>query len=156
MLLKVAIVYINACYLRLNLGRKTRLISLYFPLILHYFMASKHGWEDFYVGDDVDFLDFSEEDEMPPSPDGNAEAGESELFCHCKMPETGEMIACTGSECPGNNWYHFQCVGIDEESVPNGDWFCLACSSSNNPRKSKLNVLFVCKLFFFFFFSCQS
>ena len=44
-------------------------------------MASKHGWEDFYVGDDVDFLDFSEEDEMPPSPDGNAEAGESELFC---------------------------------------------------------------------------
>ena len=36
------------------------------------------------------------------------------------------QIYIYGSECQ-NEWFHYQCVGLDTE--PAGDWFCSECRS---------------------------
>ena len=51
---------------------------------------------------------------------------EEGLFCICREPAYGTMIACDGPECQ-NEWFHYQCVGLDTE--PAGDWFCSECRS---------------------------
>ena len=34
------------------------------------------------------------------------------------------MIECSGVNCPGNNWYHLECIGMEEEDVPDDDYYC--------------------------------
>ena len=48
------------------------------------------------------------------------------VYCLCREPAYGPMIACDSPECP-NEWFHFQCVGLDVE--PTGEWFCNECNS---------------------------
>ena len=47
------------------------------------------------------------------------------VYCVCRQPESGRMIACDGHRCR-TEWFHFKCVGIKES--PSGDWFCGDCS----------------------------
>ena len=49
----------------------------------------------------------------------------SEACCVCKFAEDGEiMLLCDKCNQPA----HLQCAGVD--SVPEGDWFCPACTSA--------------------------
>lgn len=35
------------------------------------------------------------------------------------------MIECSGFRCPGNNWFHLECIDMDEDDVPEeADYFC--------------------------------
>ena len=86
-------------------------------------------WNDFYINKDFDSLDFDEEEEIPDTPD--LEVEDDELFCQCKMPETGEMIECAGTTCPGRNWFHFGCTGMTPDEVPDGDWLCKSVGRAN-------------------------
>lgn len=36
------------------------------------------------------------------------------------------MIGCDGKNCKFK-WYHYDCVGLDDQSIPDGDWFCTEC-----------------------------
>lgn len=38
------------------------------------------------------------------------------------------MIGCDGSDnCPGNNWFHPECVGLGGKKKPRGAWYCEEC-----------------------------
>lgn len=51
--------------------------------------------------------------------------GNEELYCTCRKPESGLMVACDGDECP-YEWYHLRC--LDLERVPGSkQWFCDLC-----------------------------
>ena len=44
-----------------------------------------------------------------------------EVYCFCRGPSLGRMVACEYEKCPFE-WFHFKCVGLSKE--PEGDWFC--------------------------------
>ena len=60
---------------------------------------------------------------------------EHEVFCTCKRQSFGPMIAC---EICGK-WFHFECVGIDEDNEPE-NWFCADCTKKNNNNNINNNV----------------
>ena len=60
---------------------------------------------------------------------------EHEVFCTCKRQSFGPMIAC---EICGK-WFHFECVGIDEDNEPE-NWFCAECTKKNNNNNINNNV----------------
>merc|ERR1719186_2159113 len=51
------------------------------------------------------------------------------LYCVCRKPESGDMIACDNLQCP-TEWFHFECVGISE--TPIDDWLCEDCNDNNS------------------------
>ena len=50
-------------------------------------------------------------------------------FCLCGAEDTDEMILCDDNDCQ-HRWFHYICVGITEDTVPRGDWFCLNCTGT--------------------------
>lgn len=62
----------------------------------------------------------------PHSQDDEETDDDDGVYCLCREPAYGPMIACDSPECP-NEWFHFQCVGLDVE--PTGEWFCNECNS---------------------------
>lgn len=47
------------------------------------------------------------------------------LYCTCRKPESGQMIACENPDCSSGRWFHYECVGIT--SPPRGKWWCTEC-----------------------------
>lgn len=47
-------------------------------------------------------------------------------YCPCGKPDEDFMIACDEQGCK-YEWFHFVCVGLDGESIPDGDWYCPEC-----------------------------
>jgi Inhibitor of growth proteins N-terminal histone-binding/PHD-finger len=50
---------------------------------------------------------------------------DNKMYCFCKRPFRGEMVACDNPECPAE-WYHYACVGL--RMPPKGKWLCPECS----------------------------
>ena len=46
------------------------------------------------------------------------------------------MIACDGKSCH-ISWYHLDCVGMTQSSVPRGKWLCPTCHA-NKHKKTKV------------------
>ena len=46
------------------------------------------------------------------------------LYCFCKKIAYGRMVGCDGESCR-TEWFHFDCVGINDE--PSENWFCPDC-----------------------------
>ena len=46
------------------------------------------------------------------------------------------MIACDGKSC-AVTWYHLECLGITQLSVPRGKWLCPTCHA-NKHKKTKV------------------
>ncbi len=60
---------------------------------------------------------------------GEENADENDkLYCICREPESGQMIACDSPDCSSGRWFHYECVGIT--SPPRGKWVCYPCFSS--------------------------
>lgn len=49
------------------------------------------------------------------------------VYCTCKKPSYGQMIACDGKSCDFE-WFHYECVGL--KSPPKGKWYCRKCQES--------------------------
>ena len=63
----------------------------------------------------------------PPTPESTTENETLKLFCVCRKPEYGDMIACDNPSCPTpDEWYHYKCVNI--KSTPR-KWYCLHCKN---------------------------
>ena len=45
-------------------------------------------------------------------------------LCVCKMDIGGPMIYCENRQCPRGEWFHYECVGLAEETVPEGKYYC--------------------------------
>lgn len=53
--------------------------------------------------------------------------GKSKAYklCLCKYDHAGEgMVYCENTNCPNGQWFHYECVGLQEEDIPDGDYFC--------------------------------
>ena len=52
-------------------------------------------------------------------------------LCCCQSTDTEEdwMIACENKDCV-YKWFHYSCVGLTPQSIPDGDWYCPDCRSS--------------------------
>lgn len=48
-----------------------------------------------------------------------------ELYCTCRKPESGKMVACDGDGCP-YEWYHLSCLGSNR-APENEEWLCDVC-----------------------------
>ena len=63
----------------------------------------------------------------------------NKTWCYCGRDESyDEMIAC---EYPGCEieWFHYSCMGLTEDLIPNGDWFCPDCQALGlNAKKRKM------------------
>ena len=60
-------------------------------------------------------------------------SSQEKLYCYCRCPEDGLMIACDNTECK-IEWFHQDCVELT--SIPTGDWYCPDCC--NLPQFLKL------------------
>ncbi|CAN3486107.1 hypothetical protein DICA0_F29910 [Diutina catenulata] len=69
------------------------------------------------------------------------------VYCFCKTPSQGNMIACDNeSSCPNGEWFHYKCVGLLNRvqalkyTTGNEKWYCSdACrqQAENKPAKPK-------------------
>ena len=51
--------------------------------------------------------------------------GSDVLYCICRKPEAGRMVACDNENCT-IQWFHFKCVGL--KRAPVGNWYCTYCA----------------------------
>ena len=59
------------------------------------------------------------------------EEGSKTLYCICRKPESGQMVACDNLNCNSpDEWYHFKCVRL--KRIPRGKWYCSHCTSSTS------------------------
>jgi hypothetical protein len=63
-----------------------------------------------------------------------------DLFCFCRKPEFGQMIACDSDECK-YMWFHFECVNVSKKGVPKGKWFCPACAHAKQKKTQNINSI---------------
>ena len=66
------------------------------------------------------------------------------LHCICKLDIGGTMIYCNNQDCDKGTWFHLECLGMEEDEVPEGEWFCCEdcriSSTSRRGRKKKKTV----------------
>lgn len=62
--------------------------------------------------------------------DGDVLEGDQQQYCTCERPSTDHMIACDGPQCP-HEWYHYDCVGLTEATIPKGKWYCSICTDNS-------------------------
>lgn len=46
-----------------------------------------------------------------------------EVYCFCRQPAFGKMVACDNPDCP-YEWFHYGCIGLTEDPDANEKWFC--------------------------------
>jgi hypothetical protein len=58
------------------------------------------------------------------------------LYCVCQKPNDGDkaMVACDNPTCKFQ-WFHFECIGLDEEEELIGEWFFPLCVSTYKNMK---------------------
>ena len=52
-------------------------------------------------------------------------------FCRKTDEEGYDFVECASGECK-IIWFHLGCVGLDEDSIPEGGWFCPRCTSQDH------------------------
>ena len=63
------------------------------------------------------------------------EEEDSGRWCFCREDKGGEMIACDGKAC-AYTWFHLECVGMSQSSVPCGKWLCPECHANRHKKKN--------------------
>ena len=72
-------------------------------------------------GDDVNQDNCTCTMELDQSDDSS---NSDQLWCFCREPESGQMIACDNDQCP-ITWFHTVCVNL--KRIPKGNWYCPEC-----------------------------
>ena len=49
--------------------------------------------------------------------------------CSCGRQDDDCMIGCDAEGCRFQ-WFHYECVDLDGEQIPDGEWFCKKCHPS--------------------------
>ena len=53
------------------------------------------------------------------------------VYCICKREAFRPMVACDALGCTGE-WFHYECVGLIEDTDPDSEWYCDALRSKFN------------------------
>jgi len=53
-------------------------------------------------------------------------------YCVCNQVSYGDMVGCDNDDCENGEWFHYACVGLQQE--PKGKWFC---SDACDPKRRK-------------------
>ncbi|XP_071500371.1 uncharacterized protein [Diadema antillarum] len=48
-------------------------------------------------------------------------------YCLCRSFKQEDMIGCDNPSCNRGAWFHYSCVSLTQNKVPEGDWFCSEC-----------------------------
>ncbi|KAJ6601440.1 hypothetical protein DFH09DRAFT_1127848 [Mycena vulgaris] len=72
-------------------------------------------------------------DNAPPDVGDNEGDGDDKPYCFCQRVSFGQMIACDDSNCQWE-WFHIACIGLT--TPPDGRWFCEACRTKRNAKRS--------------------
>ena len=69
------------------------------------------------------------------------EQASTERFCICHQPSYGNMIQCENPECNKGKWFHYACVGIDNEKaeILKKEWYCSEECKQNARRLKEKN-----------------
>lgn len=65
-----------------------------------------------------------------PAPSPPAE----DVYCLCRGPGLGKMVACDNPGCK-YEWFHYKCVNLTR--APEGKWFCPECSVVRLRKKKR-------------------
>ena len=57
----------------------------------------------------------------------------SDVYCYCRGPESGEMIACDNASCP-YVWFHFHCLKLQDPQRCKR-WYCPDCRKFLNIKR---------------------
>ncbi|WAR07742.1 YNG1-like protein [Mya arenaria] len=79
--------------------------------------------------------------------DGEEEVASQQCFCKQDGNEDDDepMIKCCNEKCPNEEWFHYECVGISEESVPDDTWYCSKdCKKASNIRHRPNTAMVEC------------
>ena len=58
--------------------------------------------------------------------------------CHKYLGNDEPMISCSAeSNCCGDEWYHLRCIGITDDNVHEGNWFCKSACKRSKLMKGK-------------------
>ena len=53
--------------------------------------------------------------------------GNQKLWCYCSRDDVYDnLIGCNNTECK-IQWFHLSCVNLNQDQVPDGDWYCFDC-----------------------------
>lgn len=90
----------------------------------------------------------NEEEEEERKPAEFDVAIDEEVYCICRQPSFGNMIACDNKECPNGEWFHYKCVGLLNRvealqySKGRKRWYCSQeCRESVNQRIQSKRLL---------------
>ncbi|KAJ7431740.1 hypothetical protein B0H11DRAFT_840446 [Mycena galericulata] len=72
-------------------------------------------------------------DNAPPDGEGGEADGDDKPYCFCQRVSFGQMIACDDTNCQVE-WFHIACIGLT--TPPDGRWFCDACRTKRNAKRS--------------------
>ena len=60
------------------------------------------------------------------------------LYCVCRQPSAGFMVACDNKHCP-IEWFHGSCVGVVSADVEGKTWFCPDCRRERERKRMAMN-----------------
>jgi len=78
-------------------------------------------------GNDED-SDSQQSPASPRTPELKESSRSEPLYCYCKTPSKGKMIACESEDCI-QQWFHFDCAGLDQAPPEKAKWFCAECAA---------------------------
>ena len=53
--------------------------------------------------------------------------GNQKVWCYCSRDDVYDnLIGCDNTECK-IQWFHLSCVNLNQDQVPDGDWYCFDC-----------------------------
>lgn len=64
----------------------------------------------------------------PRTPEPTESSRSEPLYCYCKTPSKGRMIACDNEDCI-QQWFHFECAGLEQAPPEKAKWFCAECAA---------------------------
>jgi hypothetical protein len=77
----------------------------------------------------------------PPDPSNIISAtpnGDNYPFCICNVDTLEPMVYCNNRHCPRGRWFHWECIDLAKEDIPDGDWWCSEkCKAARKQKGTK-------------------
>lgn len=49
---------------------------------------------------------------------------QNDAYCVCNGEDEGDMVLCENPQCSRGLWFYLECLNLEVEDLPEGDWFC--------------------------------
>ena len=69
------------------------------------------------------------------SDESEDEDEDDEGYCVCNEDKEGSWVMCNNRVCRRGKWFHLECLNLEMDDLPDGEWFC--CGECNEVWKKK-------------------